>query len=147
MKKDCEHLPSDLRDRCARSVNPFSTRFTRPGAIAYRFPDGTGAAQLVDKLASFNWLGQVVGPHGSGKSTLLVALVAEIERRGRRVALFVLHDGQRRLPEEFQTLPSDSGLMVVIDGYEQLGWWSRWRLLRVVRRRGWGLLVTTHRPG
>ena len=32
----------------------------------------------------------------------------------------------------------------MIDGYEQLGWWSRWRLRRWCRRRGLGLLVTAH---
>ncbi len=35
--------------------------------------------------------------------------------------------------------------MIVVDGYEQLGLWHRWRLARRCRREGWGLLVTAHR--
>ena len=33
---------------------------------------------------------------------------------------------------------------MVVDGYEQLSWWSRGRLKRCCRRRGLGLLVTAH---
>jgi len=32
----------------------------------------------------------------------------------------------------------------MVDGYEQLSRWSRWRLKRLCRRRGCGLLVTAH---
>jgi hypothetical protein len=34
--------------------------------------------------------------------------------------------------------------LVVVDGYEQLSWFSRWRLKRQCRKRGSGLLVTSH---
>src|ERR1041384_613638 len=34
--------------------------------------------------------------------------------------------------------------VVVVDGYEQLGWWARRRLKGVCRRAGWGVLVTAH---
>ena len=34
--------------------------------------------------------------------------------------------------------------MVIVDGYEQLGWWSRWRLRRCCRHASAGLLVTSH---
>ncbi len=33
---------------------------------------------------------------------------------------------------------------LVVDGYEQLGWLSRWRLKRHCRRHACGLLATTH---
>lgn len=36
--------------------------------------------------------------------------------------------------------------VVVIDGYEQLSRWSRFRLKRCCRRRQLGLVVTTHAP-
>lgn len=38
-------------------------------------------------------------------------------------------------------------VIVVVDGYEQLSRWSRWRLDRLCRRRGWGLVVTVHEAG
>jgi hypothetical protein len=129
----------------AAATNPFATRCTRPGAMAYTFPAGINAAALVDRLAAQGWRGAIVGPHGSGKSTLVVALAAELERRGRRVAAFVLSEGQRRLPDAWRTLPAGP-LVVIVDGYEQLSSWSRWRLRLAARGRGWGLLVTSHRP-
>jgi hypothetical protein len=35
--------------------------------------------------------------------------------------------------------------ILVIDGYEQLGWYHRWRLKRLCRRGKVGLLVTAHK--
>ena len=55
--------------------NPFSTRYTRPGAIPFRFPPGTSADGLVEQLRRQQWRGAIVGPHGSGKSSLVAALV------------------------------------------------------------------------
>ena len=34
---------------------------------------------------------------------------------------------------------------VIPAGYDELNWFRRWRLSRKCRRRGWGLLVTSHR--
>jgi hypothetical protein len=125
--------------------NPFSTRFVRPGAIGYIFPAGVTAASLVERLRQRGWRGAIVGPHGCGKSTLLAALKPAIEQAGRVVQVVALHDGQRRMPADF-AWPDRSQLLgiVVVDGYEQLGWWARWRLRRACRRSGWGLLVTVH---
>jgi hypothetical protein len=39
-----------------------------------------------------------------------------------------------------------SRVLVIVDGFEQLGWFDRWRLKSFCRRRGAGLLVTSHRP-
>jgi len=127
--------------------NPFSTRHTRPGAMAYRFPPGEGADQLVERLRAAGWRGQIVGPHGSGKSTLLAALLPAMERAGQRPLVVELHDGQRRLPRDFRrSVGAATAAIVVVDGYEQLAPWNRYRLRRLCRRRKLGLLVTTHRP-
>jgi hypothetical protein len=127
------------------SENPFCTRRIRPGAIPFLFPDGQDVETLVDRLRTHGWCGQIVGPHGSGKSALLATLIPAIERAGRHVTLVELHDGQRRLPLRLggrHRLREPA--VLVIDGYEQLSRWNRWRLRRLCRRNNWGLVVTSH---
>ena len=130
----------------SRHDNPFATCWTRPGRIAYRFDAGENAEQLIAKLAAQNWYGAIVGPHGSGKSTLLETLRPAIIDAGKEVQLIALHDGQRRLPADFIPDRIAPNLLLVIDGYEQLSWFERWRLARRCRRAGCGLLVTAHAP-
>jgi ABC-type transport system involved in cytochrome c biogenesis ATPase subunit len=87
--------------------------------------------------------GQITGPHGSGKSTLLATLVPALQEAGVEVRHVQLHEGERRLPREALTaLPP--GTQLIIDGYEQLSWWSRRRLKAFCRRQKIGLLVTAH---
>jgi len=131
----------------ASARNPFSTSRVRPGAIPYCFPPGQSAQGLVRRLRHSAWQGQIIGPHGSGKSALLAALIPAIEDAGRRTILIGLHDGQRRLPIDLKRpSPLDSSTVLIVDGYEQLGRLSRFRLKRFCRRHGIGLLVTAHRP-
>jgi len=126
--------------------NPFSSRRVRPGAIPFLFPPGLGAAELVARLAQLGWRASIVGPHGSGKSTLLAALRPEIERMGCGVESIALRDRQRRLPAEFlEAIVRRTPTIAIIDGYEQLGYRSRWQLCRRCRATGAGLLITTHR--
>jgi diadenosine tetraphosphatase ApaH/serine/threonine PP2A family protein phosphatase len=130
-----------------RFQNPFSASRVRPGAAPFLFPPGENAAAMVARLAQFGWRGSIVGPHGSGKSTLLAALRAEIEGSGRRTLLIALHDGERHLPLDLRKQAELApGAIVIVDGYEQLSWWSRWKLRRLCNRRNWGLLVTAHTP-
>jgi hypothetical protein len=125
--------------------NPFATRYTRPGAVEFLFPAGMSAAELVERLAQQHWWGAIVGPHGAGKSTLLQTLIPELERVGRRIILIRLLEGERRVPAKaLADGPLDAQTLVIVDGYEQLGWWQRWRLARRCRRQGAGLLVTAH---
>jgi len=126
--------------------NPFSARHVRPGAIRFRFPAGKSAEGLLERLGQNNWQGQIVGPHGSGKSALVAALIASIERNGRRACLIELHDGQRRLPVSRRRMSAfGPGTVLIVDGYEQLGPWGRFTLRRFRRRRGFGLVVTSHK--
>jgi hypothetical protein len=125
--------------------NPFSTRFVRPGSVPFIFPQGVTADSLVERLKQHDWRGAIVGPHGSGKSTLLEAIAPAIEQAGRQVRRVSLHDGERRLPADFfWPASSERAGVVVVDGYEQLGWWARRKLNATVRRNGWGLLATVH---
>jgi adenylate kinase len=131
----------------APPVNPFLTRRVRPGAIPFLFPSGINPARLVARLRQLGWRGAVVGPHGSGKSTLLESLRPDLHLAGRRVVNVCLHDGERMLPRGILDVrPSDRETVLMIDGYEQLSAWNRWRIERRCRRDGRGLLVTTHRP-
>jgi energy-coupling factor transporter ATP-binding protein EcfA2 len=134
----------------SRFDNPFATCWTKPGALQFRFAPGESAQQLLAKLASQNWRGAIVGPHGSGKSTLLATLKPLLSASGRTVIAVALRDRQRRLPRAFiesiQSLkPNENGLLVV-DGFEQLGWRDRLLLAYISRRNHTGLLVTAHRP-
>lgn len=128
--------------------NPFATRHTRPGALAYDFGEGASLDDVLERLEACGGWGSIVGPHGSGKSTLVATLASALERAGRGVLATVLHAGQRRLPAGFAGAVRDrSGpATVIVDGYEQLGWWARWRLERLCRRGRHGLVVTCHRP-
>jgi hypothetical protein len=68
-----------------------------------------------------------------------------LEAAGRVAVLFTLRDDQTRLPVSLRQLDQHGARsMVVVDGYEQLGRLSRWRLIGHCRRRGYGLLVTAH---
>lgn len=122
--------------------NPFSTRFIRPGAIRFLFADRESATSLVKRLHEQRWWGQIVGPHGSGKSTLLETLKPELVAAGRQIAAVTLHQGEHRLPLAGKSLTATTQL--VIDGYEQLSWWSRWRVKWLCWWCGAGLLVTAH---
>ncbi len=127
------------------TTNPFSTRYTRPGSLAFRFADGSSLEQLVARLNQQGGWGQIIGPHGSGKSTLLATLCDSLKSQWR-VARFSLVSQQRRLPANWQPMLHQRDVdLVVVDGMEQLGMWSRKRLIQHCRRQGTGLLVTTHR--
>ena len=158
----------------SREGNPFATRYTRPGAMAFLFPAGQSAATLVAQLRGHGWWGEIVGPHGSGKSTLLAALAPELLAAGRKIVWRQVRGpgvgdgdataGRARLPPsrwgpdeakevaaKFAAVTAGSddwneATQVVLDGYEQLSWWWRRRVQATVRRCKAGLLVTTHQP-
>jgi NACHT domain len=147
----------------SRYDNPFATCWTRPGAIPFLFSEGNSADGLIDKLRVHDWWGEILGPHGSGKSTLLEAIKPKLLAAGKHVHQILLRVGQRRVP--YEDLPqswlndltksatkresrhlAQHALLLIIDGYEQLGWLARWQLKKRCRCAGIGLLVTSHRP-
>jgi hypothetical protein len=129
----------------AREGNPFASRYVRPGSIPFLFLADDSAADLVARLAGHGWWGEIVGPHGSGKSTLLAALRPDLAAAGRRPVDMALHDGRRQLPIRLEQLPAfDAETLVIVDGYEQLGWLARRRLTRACRRASCGLVATAH---
>jgi energy-coupling factor transporter ATP-binding protein EcfA2 len=131
----------------SRLSNPFATCWTKPGALAFRFPAGAGAEQLVNRLAAQGWHGEIVGPHGSGKSTLLETLRPILAAGGRQVTMITLRDGQRWLPRgHLRRALTRPRPLVIVDGYEQLTWFARAWLRCRCRFSGVGVLVTAHLP-
>ena len=127
--------------------NPFATRFTRPGALPYLYPPGQSAQTLLETLQKSNWQGEIIGPHGSGKSSLLAELLPRIGEAGRKVVPISLHQGDRTLPASKSDVKTwNSQTQVVVDGYEQLSWWSKRRLQGWVKAQKAGLLITAHQP-
>ena len=127
--------------------NPFSTRAVRPGSIRFRFPSASGPQLLLEKLADHAWWGEITGPHGSGKTTLLETLATHLQQTGRHLVRFELHSGQSSLRYSEQPWTSwNTETQVIVDGYEQLSWPSRWLLQRRCRRQQCGLLITAHHP-
>ncbi len=128
-----------------RRLNPFATRWTRPGVLPYLFPPGADAAGVVDRLRARRWRGAIVGPHGSGKSTLVATLLPQLAAAQRFPVVVTLRDGQRRWPPD-ALLPDrvTASTQLIVDGYEQLSWSNRLRLQWLCWRYHAGLLVTSH---
>ena len=125
--------------------NPFATRFTAPGKVRYLAAAGH-SAQLHEAWLQLGRVGVILGPHGCGKSTLLATLEDHWTREhGYRVNRVSLHDGERTLPQALWQGDYHEHDLLIVDGYEQLGWRARWQLQRLRRRSSCGLLVTAHK--
>ncbi len=130
----------------SRRDNPFATCWTTAGAIPFHFLAGQTANQFVGRLATQHWRGAIIGPHGSGKSTLLATLRPALFAAGRTIHAITLRDRQCRLPADFLTSATGTQSLLIIDGYEQLGWPTRIATWLHCRTTGVGLLVTSHKP-
>lgn len=155
-------------------MNPFATRYVRPGAIPFLFDDATvNADVLVQRLQAHAWRGEIIGPHGSGKSTLLATLLPLLAQAGCEPILFKIGPGQRTLRDATaearpgvshpardgaDSVADDDGrrpkwsriawqpaTLLVIDGYEQLAWSTRAWLRAATALQRVGLLITAHR--
>lgn len=130
-----------------RRHNPFDARYLRPGTLPYLFPQHCDLSEIIAKLEANGWRGEIVGPHGSGKSTLIASLLPALAAQGIKSASIALHAGDSGLPRAWLRQARTSGArIIVVDGYEQLTSFNRWRLKWACRRRGAGLLVTSHAP-
>lgn len=122
--------------------NPFSTKFTRPGAIAYQCAPGKSLSYYADCFLSNDCRGQVVGPHGTGKSTFVISLQKELISRGLDVILITLHSSDKSELNRMDAL--QSGSILFLDGFEQLPFWRRFRIIQSTLWRKIGLLTTSH---
>jgi len=128
-------------------ANPFATRFIRPGCLAIRDRNGAplGVAALVEALDRLGGTAALEGPHGSGKTTLLLAVAEMLAARHRLGGLLRLRhhgDAGRALVLMRAAAP---GSTLCVDSWERVGLWTAAAIRRAGRRRGVGLLVTSHR--
>lgn len=139
--------PPNARHVTGFDSNPFSTRYTRPGAIPYRSLAQTSyprLASLLNRIRQEPGPFQIVGPHGVGKSTLLSHLLRQLSAEGWETSRVRLSSEQRpRLPRG-TPMAGGSRCLLAIDGFEQLSWMQRRRMLWHARHER--LLFTTHRP-
>lgn len=74
----------------------------------------------------------IIGPHGSGKSTLLESLKRALIASEHTIHSISLRDRQRWLPTRFLgevAAKPNNNRLVIVDGYEQLAWLERLRLM------------------
>lgn len=127
--------------------NPFATRFIRPGRLAPR--DGTGlpldAAALLERLTAGGGAAALEGPHGSGKTTLLLAIAAAATAAGRLGGIVRVRTRADAMAVVRLVARVAPNALVCVDSWERMGpiaaACTRW----TARRRGCGLLVTSHR--
>jgi hypothetical protein len=133
--------------------NPFSTRFIQPGAISYRRFDGGSLTELAERFLELPTKRAIIfGPHGSGKSTLVASLVDQWNRLRPQQKIHQL----RFTTSESPTRSLNAALrlwtpasIVILDGYEQLRFWSRTKITWHAKYRSIRILATAHRliPG
>ena len=127
--------------------NPFSTRFVRPDQVEFIFETGGSIENLVKRLETSAWRGQILGPHGTGKTTLIWSLV-RILQPNLAIKLIQLQSHHKKLDEAktlFQTerYSETENDLLIVDGFESLGWLERRSLLGRHHSKG-RLLVSTH---
>lgn len=123
--------------------NPFATRSTRPGQLAW-WSVTESPAGLLDRLDQLGGRGVLCGPHGSGKSTLLWQLLAEGRTRGWTVRHLRLRSRVDVVVAAAALLGAgDDQQLLCIDSWETLGWAGRLLAQLAWRRRG-RLIITTH---
>lgn len=127
-------------------LNPFST--DRVLRERYRLSED-GWRLLLDRLRNQGGRGALVGAKGSGKTTLLEDLAGCLARQGFALSFVRLNAAERRVPDTAHHA-FRAGLTgrdaVLLDGAEQLSWFSWLRFRRATRRAG-VIVVTSHRGG
>jgi hypothetical protein len=127
-------------------------------------PHGSGKstllAAMIPALQAAGWQTQLIELH-DGQRRLPAKFGERGERKGKRgegrgERSKRIGDGEQRTGGTEDSpassiaslhVPGSMPLMLLIDGYEQLGFSSRFLLKRRCRRKGWGLVITSHRSG
>jgi hypothetical protein len=126
--------------------NPFATAHVLK--VRYRLR-GQSWDELMERLEALGHRAAIVGPEGRGKTTLLEDLQPLLEARGFKPAwLRLARDEPPPALDALNQLAASISPrhILLLDGAEQLGWWT-WRWLRWRTRHAGGVVVTSHRPG
>ncbi len=129
--------------RSAQS-NPFRTAAL--DQLTYYSPD-TCILTLAEDFQRLANRAMLVGPHGSGKSTLLADIASALSSR-YSIKQITLREEKRIFSSQDKALLESlsNGDLLLVDGFEQLSAWNKFRLMRCSLAAG-GLLLTSHRPG
>jgi len=127
-----------MRDSCRENSavipareNPFATRFT--DSLPFVFEDGETWDSIFRRFQLLRFKASVIGRKGSGKTTFLLQFAQYLTGKGFRVRYV-------RVP----SIPSPTaGEILIVDGFEQLGFISR-ILFKWKARRAKGLLLSCH---
>jgi ABC-type branched-subunit amino acid transport system ATPase component len=107
--------------------------------------NGHGAVESISQRARKN-RGKTIGPHGSGKTTLLEQLADRLS--ATKVWVRLNAETDRPALTALEALRHEIGPehAVLIDGAEQLGPWSWWRVHGRIRHAG-TIVITSHQSG
>ncbi len=129
--------------RAARA-NPFRT--AEIDHLEYYCPE-LSLISLVDRLQQLNQRAMLVGPHGSGKSTLLRCIATQLSGRYNICNVLLRTDHPNLNSSQRQNLRQLSNKdFLLVDGFEQLSSWAKFRLMKWSTRAG-GVLLTSHVDG
>ena len=140
------------------TVNPFSSCFLKPGANRYLFNPQDHAdsvegysEQRVLKLVAELLSSRakrfcIVGPHGTGKSTLMVQIMNSGQVARVPHARVQLSSEDRNTAEMWRLQKQIDRGVFAVDGYEQLSWFCKLKLVLATWRSGQRLIVTAHEP-
>ncbi len=93
--------------------------------------------------------GTIIGPHGSGKSTLVASLVSKLPSivpNSKIHSLRFSTDKSAAKSLNISVKEWTPHSIAILDGYEQLRFWTRLRVEKIARARSISILATAHRP-
>ncbi len=130
------------------SVNPFETRWTKPGQMTF-LPNGfTSISELATQIVNDTPRCEILGEHGVGKSSLLRALQSHLDQQSISNHLAYAcgefpHDGPPLKFSAVKLLLRESDVLFV-DGFEQLSWWTRRRIIAYSEKHDHSLIIACH---
>jgi hypothetical protein len=131
----------------AAKVNPFATRFLRPGVVLPLDADGRPLSldPLLQRLRAAGCL-VIEGPHGRGKTTLVRGLLAAAATRGRETSFLQLRSFRDAWKAVATVARAGPGSLVAVDGWERIPRPLGWLLPPLARLRRVAVVTTSHSP-
>lgn len=121
--------------------NPFSV--SKIHNLPYQF-SGANMNTILRNWSSQNYRGIIKGNHGVGKSTLLKEIVCHLKRRDEKINYIFLNNKKKLCTIDLiNLLRLDKKFIVVIDGWEQIGFFYK-ILLYIKFKSLKGFIGTSH---